>query len=157
MLWKTLTYQNSICIQEAISQVATIITVTEHVVISSYVVALCECTLVTSWLFCWQNVSVVLSIALLAGQYTFQVIKKFWFRLSVQQPRPSSPHVHFKEPPVAGEGLNTAKEHGRKSPMVSPIPHKRAVAAQRSTVPSDNRVVVNLPNAWSDVSSTISL
>ena len=32
MLWKTLTYQNnySICIQEAISQVATIITVTEH-------------------------------------------------------------------------------------------------------------------------------
>ena len=29
----------SICIQEAISQVATIITVTEHVVISSYVVA----------------------------------------------------------------------------------------------------------------------
>ena len=67
----------SICIQEAISQVATINTVTEHVVISSYVVALCECTLVTSWLFCQQNVSIVLSIALHAGQYTFQVIKKF--------------------------------------------------------------------------------
>ena len=75
----------------------------------------------------------------------------------MQQPRPSSPHVHFKEPPVAGEGHDTAKEHGRTSPMVSPIPHKSAVAAQRSTVPSDNRVVVNLPNAWSDVSSTISL
>ena len=78
MLWKTLTlYQNSICIREATSEVATIITVTEHVVISRYAVALCECTLVTSWLFCWQNVSIVLSIALHAGQYTCQVIKKF--------------------------------------------------------------------------------
>lgn len=70
--------------------------------------------------------------------------------VSVQQPRPTSPHVHFKDPPVAG------KEEQTHSPSVSPIPYKNA-AISRSSAPPDKRVVVNLPNAWSDISSTISL
>jgi len=74
----------------------------------------------------------------------------------VQQARPTSPHVHFKDPPVAPSRHDSSKEQQKQSPPVSPIPFKNA-AAPRPTAPPDKRVVVNLPNTWSDVSSTISL
>lgn len=65
----------------------------------------------------------------------------------VQQLRPTSPHVHFKDPPVTSD-----KKH---SPPVSPIPFRNS-AVTSSRAPPDKRVVVNLPNVWSDVSSTFS-
>ncbi|XP_068675307.1 uncharacterized protein [Montipora foliosa] len=67
----------------------------------------------------------------------------------VQQSRPASLHVHFKDPPVAG------KEEPERSPPVSPIPYRNTTVTSSSTAP-DKRVVVNLPTAWSDVSSTMS-
>ncbi|XP_022798644.1 uncharacterized protein LOC111336760 isoform X2 [Stylophora pistillata] len=77
--------------------------------------------------------------------------------LEGQHPRPTSPHVHFQEPPVAGNGQQSV-EPGQEqiSPPLSPIPHRNPTV-KRSTAPPDKRVVINLPNAWSDVSSTISL
>ncbi|XP_078354635.1 uncharacterized protein LOC144639223 isoform X2 [Oculina patagonica] len=74
--------------------------------------------------------------------------------VAVHQPRPTSPHVHFQDPPVLVNGQDTGKQ--QHSPPVSPIPYKNPQVL-RSTAPPEKRVVVNLPNAWSDVSSTISL
>ena len=74
-----------------------------------------------------------------------------------QQPRPTSPHVRFQEPPAAVKGQDKAEpRHEQVSPPLSPIP-PRYPTFKRTSAPPDKRVVINLPNAWSDVSSTISL
>ena len=74
-----------------------------------------------------------------------------------QQPRPTSPHVHFQEPPAAVKGQDKVEPRQEQvSPPLSPIPHRNPTV-KRTSAPPDKRVVINLPNAWSDVSSTISL
>ena len=74
-----------------------------------------------------------------------------------QQPRPTSPHVRFQEPPAAVKGQDKVEpRHEQVSPPLSPIPHRNPTV-KRTSAPPDKRVVINLPNAWSDVSSTISL
>ena len=74
-----------------------------------------------------------------------------------QQPRPTSPHVRFQEPPAAVKGQDKVEPRQEQvSPPLSPIPHRNPTV-KRTSAPPDKRVVINLPNAWSDVSSTISL
>lgn len=70
-----------------------------------------------------------------------------FFSVVQQQLRPTSPHVRFTDPPVTSD-----KKH---SPPVSPIPFRNTAVTSSRALP-DKRVVVNLPNVWSDVSSTFS-